>query len=267
MNERELSGRVAVITGVGRRAGLGARISCELARAGAKLALFYHRDYDAEQTWGQDAEMPDALLQQLAPWTEAYAKDVDLSDPDAASAVFSEVAQRFGAAHILVNNACYWQGGDLARVDAAQLDRHYGVNTRAPVLLCREFVRQLPLGTAGRIINISSGQGHAPMPGELAYAVTKAALDALSLTLAAELRGRGITVNAVDPGPTDTGWMTASTKAALLANSPSGALAVPDDTARTVRLLASDAASAISGQIVRVHPSADGSASGSAPTR
>lgn len=254
MNGRELSGRVAVITGVGRRRGLGAAISRELARAGAKLVLFYRPDYDAEQAWGRDTAMPASLLQELAPLTEAYAKDVDLGDPEAATAVFSEVEQHFGSAHILVNNACHWEGGDLARVDAAQLDRHYAVNTRAAVLLCREFVRQLPLGTAGRIINITSGQGHAPMPGELAYAVTKAALDALSLTLAVELAGRCITVNAVDPGPTDTGWMTASTKAALIADSPSGTLAVPDDTARTVRLLASPGASAISGQILRVHP-------------
>src|SRR6187402_472053 len=178
MSARELTGRVAVITGVGRRAGLGARIASELARAGAKLLLFYHRDYDARQAWGADAAMPALLLEELAPSTAAYAKDVDLGDPEAAFAVFSEVERRFGTAHILVNNACYWEGGDLARADAAQLDRHYAVNTRAAVLLCREFVRQLPLGTAGRIINITSGQGHAPMPGELAYAVTKAALDA-----------------------------------------------------------------------------------------
>jgi len=96
------------------------------------------------------------------------------------------------------------------------------------------------------------------MPGEVAYAVTKAALDALTLTLAAELEPRGITVNAVDPGPTDTGWMTESSRATLIAASPAKLLATPEDTARWVRLLASDRASSTTGQILRVEPGASG---------
>ena len=105
-----------------------------------------------------------------------------------------------------------------------------------------------------------SGQGLGPMPGELAYAVTKAALDVLTVSLSAELADRHITVNAVDPGPTDTGWMTASVKAALEAASPTGTVASPQDTARVVRALVSDAAAHVTGQIVRVRPGATDSA-------
>ena len=88
---------------------------------------------------------------------------------------------------ILVNNAAHWEPGGVAHVSADQLDRHYAVNLRAAVLLCGEFVRRRPPSGGGRIINVTSGQGAGPMPGALAYAVTKAGLDALTLTLAAEL--------------------------------------------------------------------------------
>ncbi|HEU5072810.1 MAG TPA: SDR family oxidoreductase [Polyangiaceae bacterium] len=264
MTTKELEGMVAVVTGVGRRASIGAAVARELAGAGAKLMLLYQRGYDTAQAWGSDPAMPALLLEELAPSTEAYAEEVDLAEPGGANEVFTEVQRRFGFAQILVNNACHWESGDLAATDAAQLDRHYAVNTRAPVLLCREFVRQLPRGAAGRIVNVTSGQGHAPMPGEVAYAVTKASLDALTLTLAAELASRAITVNAVDPGPTDTGWMTDNVRAALIEASPSKTLATPRDTARLVRMLVSDRASDATGQILRVRPAPDddGRASG-----
>ncbi|HEY6727127.1 MAG TPA: SDR family oxidoreductase [Polyangiaceae bacterium] len=254
MSANELRGKVAVITGVGRRAGIGAAIALELGRAGARLLLLYHRAYDAAQSWGSDSSMPASLLERLAPVTDVHAADVDLAEPASAQAVFDEVARRFGVAHVLVNNACHWESGDVTATDAAQLDRHYAINTRAAVLLCREFTRQLPSDANGRIVNVTSGQGCAPMPGEVAYAVTKAGLDALTLTLALELAHRGITVNAVDPGPTDTGWMTESSRAALLARSPCQRLATPRDTARLIRLLASDRASNVTGQILRVQP-------------
>ena len=90
-----------------------------------------------------------------------------------------------------MNNAAHWEPGDIAQVSPAQLDGHYEVNVRAAVLLCREFVRRRPPGSGGRIINVTSGQGAGPMPGALAYAVTKAGLDALTLTLGAELAAAG----------------------------------------------------------------------------
>ena len=90
------------------------------------------------------------------------------------------------------------------------------------------------------------------MPGELAYAVTKAGLDALTLSLAAGLRTSGVTVNAIDPGPIDTGWMTADLGTSLAAASPTGRLARPEDLAIVVRLLCGDAAASITGRIIRI---------------
>jgi 3-oxoacyl-[acyl-carrier protein] reductase len=90
------------------------------------------------------------------------------------------------------------------------------------------------------------------MPGELAYAVTKAALDALTVSLAADLKASGVTVNAIDPGPIDTGWMTADRRTSLTAASPTGSLARPEDLASIVRLLCTDAAAGVTGRIIRI---------------
>jgi 3-oxoacyl-[acyl-carrier protein] reductase len=89
-----------------------------------------------------------------------------------------------------------------------------------------------------------------PLPGQIAYVVTKAALDALTLTLSAELAGCGITVNAVDPGPTDTGWISNELRAKILQESPNG-ISSPEDIARLVRLLSGDDAGAITGRVIR----------------
>ena len=249
-----LRDRVALVTGVGRRAGIGAAIARELARAGATVFVSFFRRYDQAQPWGSDDAMPEALLLELRAHGEADGCELDLSDPTAPAALFAAARRRFGRVDVLVNNAAHWEAGGIERIDAAQLDRHFAVNARAAVLLCAEFARQTLDGTPGRIVNITSGQGRGPMPGELAYAVTKAALDALTLSLSAELADRGITVNAVDPGPTDTGWMTPGVKAALEAASPTGTVASPQDTARVVRELAGEAAAHVTGQIVRVRP-------------
>ena len=136
-------------------------------------------------------------------------------------------------------------------VDADQLDRHYAVNTRATVLLCQEFVRRWPGERGGRIISISSGQSYSAMPGEIAYVVTKAAIEALTVTLAAEVAGRGITVNAIDPGATDTGWMDDDLRAHIAARTYLGRIGLPADAANLICFLASEQGEWITGQIIR----------------
>jgi len=89
------------------------------------------------------------------------------------------------------------------------------------------------------------------MPGKLAYVATKGALDAFTVTLAAEVASRGITVNAVDPGPTDTGWMSEEVKQTLLPRFPMGRVGQPEDAARLIAFLASKDAGWITGQIIR----------------
>jgi 3-oxoacyl-[acyl-carrier protein] reductase len=251
VNGRELEGRVALITGVTRRAGIGAAIARELANAGAKLFIAFFRKYDQRQPWGLEESETDALLDELRAVSDVRGLEIDLGLPSAPRELIERTLSQFGRIDILVNNAAHWEPGGVDHVDAAQLDRHYAVNTRATVLLSVEFARCEPSPGPRRIVNITSGQGAGPMPGELAYVVTKAALDALTITLSAELAPRGITVNAIDPGPTDTGWLSVEQRDELLRH---GKLALPVDTARLVRLLARDDTGSVNGQIIRVRP-------------
>jgi 3-oxoacyl-[acyl-carrier protein] reductase len=124
------------------------------------------------------------------------------------------------------------------------------VNLRAAALLSVGFARRYLGEPGGSIINLSSGQSLGAMPEELAYAATKGAIDAFTANLAAEVGHKGITVNAVNPGPTDTGWMTEEFKGELSAKFPTGRVGEPEDAARFVAFLASDEARWITGQII-----------------
>jgi 3-oxoacyl-[acyl-carrier protein] reductase len=123
---------------------------------------------------------------------------------------------------------------------------------RSTFLLCVEFARRfenLNLET-GRIINMTSGQELGTMPGELAYVATKAAISAFTTSLSIELAPLNITVNAVNPGPTDTTWMTDQIRENLLPKFSMGRIGVPEDVARIVGFLASDDAKWITGQVI-----------------
>jgi 3-oxoacyl-[acyl-carrier protein] reductase len=136
------------------------------------------------------------------------------------------------------------------RLDAATIDVHYAVNMRAAMLLAAEFARRFSAGEGGRIINITSGQGLGPMPEELAYGATKGAIEAFTRSLAPAVAPKGITVNAVDPGPTDSGWITPELRDVLLPRFPMGRLGTPADAARLVAWLASPDGGWVTGQVI-----------------
>lgn len=248
-----LTGKMALVTGASRKGGLGAAIATALAKAGADICLGYYRPYDRLQTWtaSRDSDV-DAILADIADLGVRVAGfEVDLTPTDGPADLFRHARQALGAVDILINNAAYSAPVAIDAFDADTLDAHYAVNLRAVALLCAEFARQFERSDGGRIVNVTSGQGMGPMPGELAYAATKGGVDALTVSLSAALAERGITVNAVDPGATDTGWIDDDLRRSLLARAPMGRLGQPEDAARLVAFLASDDAAWITGQIIR----------------
>jgi 3-oxoacyl-[acyl-carrier protein] reductase len=251
-----LAHKVALVTGVTRRQGIGAAVALALAQAGADVYTAYYRPYDRTMPWSVEDTEPEQILDTLRQaGVRADGVEIDLSHPDGPPTLFTQAQKRFGRIDILVNNAAYSTTTRVDQMTAADLDHHYAVNLRAVLLLSLEFIKGFTHGGTGRIINLTSGQGLAPLPDELAYAATKGGVDALTLSLSAAVAGRGMTVNAVDPGPTETGWMEAEQRAALLATAPMGRLGTPQDAARVVAFLASEAAGWITGQVIRARGS------------
>ncbi len=252
---RMLNGRIAIVTGASRSRGIGAAICRELSQLNLNIFFTYWSPHD-KSLYGQEAQGPFELLTELRETgIRCECVEVNLSRPEAAKQIIDMVEKHLGPPSILVNNAAHDDSNvPFDQLTAEILDTYYAVNMRGTMLLSVEFARRFskPIGKGGRIINLTSGQGVAAMPGKLPYIATKGAIEAFTVTLAAEGAPRGITVNAVDPGPTNTGWMDAEpeVKKALLEQAPFGRIGEPEDAARLVTFLASDDAEWITGQIL-----------------
>ncbi len=243
--------RLAIVTGASGGMGIGAAVCRALAADSVDIFFTHWRSFDRILPQGADEDGPARLqneLQELGVRCESL--EVDLSKIDAPKRILDEVELRLGSPSILVNNAAYSARDGFEVLDAAILDAHYAVNMRGTFLLTVEFARRLSGKSAGRIINLTSGQSVAPMPGELAYVATKGAIEAFTISLSAELASHGITVNAVDPGATDSGWMSEAIRQELLPRFPMGRIGQPEDAARLIVFLASDEAVWITGQVI-----------------
>ena len=246
----QLDGRAAVVTGASRRNAIGAAIARRLAAAGAHVLLHAWSPHDAEQPWGADAGGPAALrdeLRALGGRVELVEQDVE--DPAAPAALVDAAVAAFGRVDVLVANHARSSEQSLETLTADELDRTFAVNARATLLLVQAFAARHAQGP-GRIVLFTSGQYHGAMPGELPYIASKAVLHELTPSLAVALMPRGITVNCVDPGPTDTGYADGATLTAVTQRMPGGRWGTPDDAARLVAWLASDDAGWVTGQTI-----------------
>lgn len=246
-----LRGKVAVVTGVSRSRSIGAATCRAFAACGVDLLFTHWLAYDQSLNYDASEQGIVTLQEELRAYgVRVHAVEMDLGLTEAAKRVLDLTVERLGVATILINNAAHWSGGGIATVDAAVLDAHHAVNVRSMALLCAEFVRRYHGGPGGRIINLTSGQSVAPMPQALVYATTKGAVEAFTRSLAAEVASMGITVNAVDPGATDTGWMSDAVKAEIAQEMGLGRVGQPEDAARLIAFLASDAGAWITGQVI-----------------
>jgi 3-oxoacyl-[acyl-carrier protein] reductase len=240
----------AIVTGVSRRVGIAAAVARRLAAVGHNLLLTGHPGYDAEQPYGGDPDGVPALLAELAETGGAVAYlPADLGDPAAPARVVAAARDRYGPVDTLVAAHAYSTRTALGALDAAEIDRHLVVNVRATMLLVDAYAAAFD-GDGGRVVLFSSGQRLGPMPDELAYGASKAGVELLTRTFAAALAARGITVNCVNPGPTDTGWADPELYERVRARFPTGRWGTPDDAARLVEWLCSAAARWVTGQVV-----------------
>jgi 3-oxoacyl-[acyl-carrier protein] reductase len=248
----DLRGRVVVVTGASRPRGIGASICRAFADQGCSIFLSAHSSYDKQMYPDDPAgrgvqQLVEELRQRGA---AAGYLEADLGQADCAPRLLNRAEELFGNPSILVNNAAYSSKDGFEKLDAEGLDAHYAVNVRGAALLSVEFAKRFSGKSGGRILFLTSGQDLGPMPGELAYAASKGAITAFMRSLAKEVGRRGITVNAVDPGPTETGWMSEDLKASLIAQSAIGRIGFPEDAARLIVFLASAAADWISGEVI-----------------
>ena len=251
MSETPLQQRVALVTGVSRRAGIGFAIADRLALQGADLFLHSFAPFDARQAWGADPAGVTSIVEALRRHGGRVEQlEADFADPTVPDRVVAAAVRAFGHVDILVVNHAYSTLGALEELTAQEIDAHLHINVRASLLLIKAFAAQHDGRPGGRVIMMTSGQHLSPMPGELAYIASKGAIHQLTLSLADHLARRGITVNTVNPGATDTGYATPQLYEAIRAMEPQGRWGQPDDAARLIAWLASDDARWITGQVI-----------------
>lgn len=237
-----LAGRVALVTGGSRS--IGAAIARRLAADGAAVALTYSASPDAAQAVVRDIESAGGT---------ALAIRADAADEAAARAAVAQTVATFGRLDILVNNAGLLVFGPTETLGAAEFDRIVAVNLRGLYLATQEALRHL--GAGGRIVNIGSiNSERVPFVGGALYAMTKAAVAGLTKGLARELGARGITINNVMPGPTDTDMNPAQGEfaAQAVAHVALQRYARPEEIAASVAWLASPEASYVTGASIAV---------------
>jgi 3-oxoacyl-[acyl-carrier protein] reductase len=242
----DFKGKTALVTGASR--GIGRAIAVTLARGGANVALNYA---------GNEAAASEALaLCQEAGAPKAKLYRFDVADPAACTAAVEQVVAELGGLHILVNNAGIALDQLVMRLKDDDWNRQIAVNLTGAFNLIRAVTRPMMKARAGAIVNLTSVVGEMGNAGQAAYSATKAGLEGLTKSVARELASRNVRVNAVAPGYIDTD-MTAglpeAAKTKMTEMIPLARLGTSQDVAHAVAYLASDLASYVTGETLRVN--------------
>ncbi|RAS70782.1 3-oxoacyl-[acyl-carrier protein] reductase [Lentzea atacamensis] len=235
--------RVAIVTGGSR--GIGRAAAERLAADGMAVVIVYA---------GNKVEADKAAEEIKAAGGQAIAAQADVADEVAVAAAFDLAAETFGGVDVVVNSAGIMPLGTVADMDLEVFDRIQRTNGRGTFVVSQQAARKLRNG--GAIINVSSSVVGLRFPQYGAYAMTKGGVEALTLILARELRGRDITVNAVAPGPTATALFLEGKDEATIDNlakqAPLERIGTPEDIAEVISFLAGPARW-INGQVVRAN--------------
>lgn len=238
--------KTALITGVGRLAGIGAGIARQLAAEGWDLVLNYWQEYDARMPWGIQPDDVARLTAELeAIGARVHTLPADLEDPAAADRLMAAANEQAGPLQAMVLSHAESVDSGILDTTLEAFERHFAVNTRASWQLIAAFARQAADG--GAIVALTSDHTAFNLP----YGASKGALDRIVIAAARELGPRGISANVLNPGPIDTGWMTDEVREMGTRQQPGGRLGTPADVAGTVAFLVSPAGRWVSGQLIK----------------
>ncbi|MDR3678730.1 MAG: glucose 1-dehydrogenase [Flavipsychrobacter sp.] len=243
----KLKNKVAIITGASK--GIGASIAKYFAAEGAKVVVNY----------ASSKEGADKVVKAITDKGGiAIAVQADVSNEADVTRLFEETKKAFGTLDILVNNAVFQQYLPVEQATVAAFHQHFNVNVLGPILTIQASMKLFG-DKGGNIINISSGASKMPMAGVSLYSATKAAIDAITISLSKELGAKNIRVNSILPGATETegahsaGVTTGSeAEKMFVANTPLGRRGQPEDIAKAAVFLASDDAAWITGEAISV---------------
>ncbi len=243
-NSQHQQKQVAIVTGASR--GIGAEIALTLATDGIAVLVNYANSPEKAESVVREIEHQGG---------QAIAVQADLSHSEAARILFDKAENTLGKVTILVNNAGIMELSPVAEVTDASFERQLSLNLLGPFRLMREASSRL--ADNGRIINFSSSVVGLYQPTYAAYAATKAALEAMTKIAAKELGNRGITVNAIAPGPIATELFLSDKSEELVEHiknmNPFKRLGEPEDIARVVRFLSKAESAWINGQVIRAN--------------
>lgn len=248
MTDQKQDRPIALVTGASRKIGIGAAIALALAESGWDVATTFWRPYDSTMPWGSEAAEAEAILTQLRTVSgRGVSIEANLAEPASPAHIFDAVEEALGPVSALVMAHCQSVDSDILTTSIESFDLHFAVNARATWLLIREFGLRYRGGHGnGRIVAITSDH----TAGNLPYGASKGAMDRIVLAAAHEFKQLGVTANVINPGATDTGWMSTALMEQVRRITPLARVGLPQDCANLVKFLCSKDGGWINGQLL-----------------